>query len=215
MPECRAMWPTANSASEPQLNASTRVADCAEARPNQPLLAACVDGWSSALAWRNGLGGLLAGLVGFSLIKGRSDVGQLAAPWNVIVGGVLLLALTVGACGALALLSAAHSRPRLVDRTKLRSGRLGEHEEAVRSQRALQRGIVMVLSCALLLAFAVGTTWYGPAHAPPQLQITTDGEQLCGSAIRVSGDVLILRTALGERDILLRRVTGMRPVNIC
>ncbi|WP_327398223.1 hypothetical protein [Streptomyces phaeochromogenes] len=32
-----------------------------------------------AVAWRIGLGAILAGLVGFGLIKGRSDVGQ-AAP---------------------------------------------------------------------------------------------------------------------------------------
>ncbi|MEV6633608.1 hypothetical protein AB0M54_22945 [Actinoplanes sp. NPDC051470] len=42
-------------------------------------------GREAATAWRNGLGALLTALIGFSLIKGRADVGQLAAvgaTWN-------------------------------------------------------------------------------------------------------------------------------------
>ncbi|MFD8743443.1 hypothetical protein ACFV01_10335, partial [Streptomyces sp. NPDC059616] len=65
----------------------------------------------SALAWRNGLAALLAGLVGFGLLRGRSDIGSLAAPYAVTVGLVLLLALLCGGAGGLSLLRAAHGRP--------------------------------------------------------------------------------------------------------
>lgn len=41
----------------------------------------------AATAWRNGLGALLAGLVGFGLIKGRSDVRELATGWAAAVSG--------------------------------------------------------------------------------------------------------------------------------
>jgi hypothetical protein len=74
---------------------------------------------AAAVAWRNGLAGLLAGLLGFSLVKGRSDVSQLAWPWNVAVGVLLLAALMIGGYGATRLLWAAHGRPDLLDRRTL------------------------------------------------------------------------------------------------
>ncbi|MEU9780344.1 hypothetical protein AB0H92_05050 [Streptomyces phaeochromogenes] len=64
-----------------------------------------------AVAWRNGLGAILAGLDGFGLIKGRSDVGQAAPQWAVTAGLLLLAALVAGGLGALNLLRAAHGRP--------------------------------------------------------------------------------------------------------
>lgn len=67
-----------------------------------------------AVAWRNGLGAILAGLVGFGLIKGRSDVGQAAPQWAVTAGLLLLAALAAGGFGALSLLRAAHGRPDCV-----------------------------------------------------------------------------------------------------
>ena len=51
---------------------------------------------ATALAWRNGLAALLAGLIGFGLIKGRSDIGQLQPPWQLVVGGLLVLSLLAG-----------------------------------------------------------------------------------------------------------------------
>ncbi|WP_326757572.1 hypothetical protein OHB35_01820 [Streptomyces phaeochromogenes] len=67
-----------------------------------------------AVAWRIGLGAILAGLVDFRLIKGRSDVGQAAPQWAVTAGLLLLAALVAGGLGALSLLCAAHGRPACV-----------------------------------------------------------------------------------------------------
>ncbi|WP_234584556.1 hypothetical protein, partial [Micromonospora sp. MH99] len=55
---------------------------------------------AAAVAWRNGLGGLLVALVGFSLIRGRTDVTTLAAGWGALVGILLLAALAAGVAGA-------------------------------------------------------------------------------------------------------------------
>ena len=76
----------------------------------------------AATAWRNGLGGLLAALVGFSLIKGRSDISQLAKPWAVGVGIMLLAALITGAAGALLLIRAANGRPSVTSARELMPG---------------------------------------------------------------------------------------------
>ncbi|MGW2283399.1 hypothetical protein [Streptomyces phaeochromogenes] len=64
-----------------------------------------------AVARRVGLGAILAGLVGFGLIEGRSDVGQAAPQWAVTAGLLLLAALVAGRLGALSLLRAEPGRP--------------------------------------------------------------------------------------------------------
>ncbi len=129
---------------------------------------------TAAVAWRNGLTGLLAALVGFSLIKGRSDVSTLAPGWAAMVGILLLLALAAGAGGAVALLRAAHGRPAAIAQHTLPVRSVVEHLEALVSAKALKYGIVMTLSCAALLAAAVGATWYGPTRT------ATPGPPTCG-----------------------------------
>jgi hypothetical protein len=92
---------------------------------------------AAALAWRNGLGALLGGIIGFSLIKGRSDIGQLTIPWSISAGVLLLGALLAGGYGAMHLLRAAHGRPRVLERAQFRSAMAADHYEAVESQRSL------------------------------------------------------------------------------
>lgn len=122
----------------------------------------------AALAWRNGLAGLLAALLGFSLVKGRSDIGQLSPAASAVVGVLLLLALVAGAGAALALLRAAHGRPQIISLGTSAHPALDEHLEALDSATALRRGIMLAMLCGVLLASAVGTTWYGPARAAAQ-----------------------------------------------
>jgi hypothetical protein len=121
----------------------------------------------AATAWRNGLGGLLAALVGFGLIRGRSDVTQLTQGWAVTVGVLLLTALLAGAGGALLLIRAAHGRPSVTSVHDLLPVLAADHIEAVESATALRRGIGLTLTCAALLITAVAITWYGPSDAGP------------------------------------------------
>lgn len=170
---------------------------------------------AAAVAWRNGLAALLVGMLGFSLIKGRSDIGQLATPWHILVGGTLLAALIAGGLGALRLLRAAHGRPGLADRRTIRSLLALELEEAMAGARDLRLGIRLTLLCAALLITAVATTWYGPAKSAPQTRITVPGESLCGSTIRANNGLLTLRTAAGERVVELGTVTSLQAVDRC
>ena len=94
-------------------------------------------------------------LLGFGLIKGRSDIGQLERGWAVAVGWLLLLSLLIGAVGALALLHAAHGRPRVISLEEVLPGQLADHDEARRAARRLRQGIVMTLACTALLVAAV------------------------------------------------------------
>lgn len=170
---------------------------------------------AEAAAWRNGLGVLLAALVGFGLIKGRSDVSTLEATIAKVVGVLLALALVAGAAGALRLLRASYGKPSVVDVKSLPPASLYAHAEALASARALRWGIGMTLACSALLVAAVGVTWYGPAVAAPQLAVDTGGTPACGSVTSVSGGYLVLGTSLGPRRIPLATVTGMKPVSSC
>ncbi|MGW1215286.1 hypothetical protein ACWD5F_37230 [Streptomyces sp. NPDC002499] len=169
----------------------------------------------TAAAWRNGLGGLLVGLVGFSLIKGRSDVGQLAGDWAIAVGCVLLLALATGGLGAFRLIRAAHGRPALTEVRDLAPGPLAEHTEALDSVRSLASGVRLAATCALLLVAAVGMTWYGPEKESPSLEITTPSGPICGTTVRVAAGRLVLKTSGGEVTVDLTKVTTLKAVTAC
>jgi hypothetical protein len=169
----------------------------------------------AAIAWRNGLGGLLVGLVGFSLIKGRSDVGQLADDWAIAVGCVLLFALATGALGAFRLIRAAHGRPALTDVRDLAPGPLAEHAEALDSVRSLTSGIRLAATCTLMLVTAVGMTWYGPEKEPPRVEITTPAGPICGTTVRVDAGRIVLKTSGGEIAADLTKVNSLKAVATC
>ncbi|MGO4631160.1 hypothetical protein AB4225_09460 [Streptomyces sp. 2RAF24] len=175
----------------------------------------------TALAWRNGLGALLLGLIAFGLLKGRTDVGALAAPYGALVGALLLCALLSGATGGMLLLRAAHGRPAASAVPDPAPGTLpagpvtSGHEEALRAARALTRGVVATLGCAALLTAAVALTWYGPAGEGPRLTVTTPSGTFCGEPLRTTGGRLALRTSTGELSIDLSTTLSLRPTPSC
>jgi hypothetical protein len=170
---------------------------------------------AAALAWRNGVTGLLAGLVGFGLIRGRTDVGELAAPYDAIVGLLLLTALASGTVAALLFLRAAHGRPAAIAMKDLQPGASADHAEALSAARALTTGLGFSLGCAALLVAAVGMTWYGPAKAKPKLEVVTAAGTACGTVVRVQAGTLTLRTDSGEIGVNLMTAVGARPVDAC
>lgn len=170
---------------------------------------------ASALAWRNGLAALLAGLLGFGLIKGRSDVGDLPSGWGAVVGALLLISLIAGACAALALLRASHGRPALVTTAGLSSEVAADHIEVLASVRALRTGIALAFLCAALLVAAVGMTWYGPERDAPFLQAREGGVTGCGTVTGVSGGKLTLKDHNRVTTFDLTGIDDLRPVDSC
>ncbi|WP_405910808.1 hypothetical protein OG742_45975 [Streptomyces sp. NBC_00828] len=168
----------------------------------------------AALAWRNGLAALLAGLIGFGLVKGRSDVSGLQQFFAVTVGVLLLAALIVGTAGALWLMSAAHGLPAVVSSRGTRSD--DGHVQALRAAAQLRRGIAATLACAAVLVAAVGTTWYGPSK-PSTIQVTTPTGTECGSQLRLTeGKSAVLDTNGGPLALdLTGRVTVRVAASAC
>lgn len=177
---------------------------------------------AGALAWRNGIGALLAGLIGFGLIKGRSDVTQLEPVAAVVVGGLLLAALIVGSVAAVLLMRAAHGRPwavsvrQVVDTTAEDPDETGRLAEAEASTRSLTKGVVLSFVCTALLCAAVGLTWYGPARLKPRIEVRqTNGAVLCGEVISLAGGVLVIKTTQGQVTVDLAQANGLNPVAAC
>ncbi|MGW1037139.1 hypothetical protein ACWD4Z_33715 [Streptomyces antibioticus] len=174
----------------------------------------------TATAWRNGLGALLAGLIGFSLIKGRNDVGQLAPAWSATAGILLAAALTVGAAGAFCLLRAAHGRPyaRRLSATDDTSGpplEVEDHDEALASARTLRTGIILTCLCTVLLATAVGVTWYAPPKDPPALIIRQGATTLCGEVLSTRHGVVVLKVDGVAVTVDLAQSTSLTPTTTC
>jgi hypothetical protein len=171
---------------------------------------------TAAVAWRNGLAGLLAGLVGFGLIKGQSDIGQLARPWGIVAGVVLLAALVAGIRGALRLMHAAYGRPGRIPRQALASAATEERLDAYRAVDALDSGVRWTLACVALLVAAVAVTWYGPSAATTDTELTTPSGTVCGHLVSVADDVMTLATPSGARiPITLATVSDVRSVDSC
>ncbi|MBQ0826717.1 hypothetical protein [Streptomyces tagetis] len=171
-----------------------------------------------ALAWRNGLGAILAGLIGFSLVKGRADVGQIASAWGVTAGLLLLGALAAGAVGALGLLRAAHGRPyagRAADTGAGRPLSVEEHDEALSSARSLRDGIALTCLCTALLVAAVGVTWYAPPKDPPGLLVRQGGTTLCGEVVSTARGSVVLKVDGVRTTVPLARADSVTPVASC
>ncbi|MGW6202633.1 hypothetical protein ACWF9B_03145 [Streptomyces sp. NPDC055089] len=169
----------------------------------------------AALAWRNGLGVLLAGLIGFGLVKGRSDISQLASAWAAAVGFLLLAALIAGTAGALLLVRAAHGSPLRAPARNPQPARIADHIEALAAAGALRLGVLATVSCTLLLVAAVGTTWYGPAREKPSILVQTPTGPVCGAVVRLDRGVLVLKTAGGEQRVNMRTAKGLASVDAC
>ncbi|MFI0897952.1 hypothetical protein [Streptomyces sp. NPDC020983] len=168
----------------------------------------------AAAAWRNGLAGLLAALVGFGLVKGRTEIDKVAPPWHVVIGALLLLALLAGAAGGLYLLRAANGPPRLTPHPA-GSPLTQDHTRAVAALADLRRGIAGALACAAFLVLAVGTTWYAPPRQPPQLRVQLPGSTLCGDSKGIARGTLTLHTTAGDVPVDLARILTVEPVEEC
>jgi hypothetical protein len=169
----------------------------------------------AATAWRNGLGALLVGLIGFGLVKGRSDISQIDADWATAVGLLLLAALLVGTYGALKLVRAAHGSALRRLAPVRQPARVADHLEAIAAADALRLGVCATVGCTALLVLAVGATWYGPERDSPSLRVETPAGPVCGSVVRLGGGILTLKTSAGERKVDMRAAQGLQAGGTC
>src|SRR5262249_947838 len=110
---------------------------------------------------------------------------------------------------------AAHGKAEVAEARGLPPAALADHIEALATVKALRRGIVCTLVCAVLLVSAVGVTWYGPIRQPPVVKITTSEGVACGTVSRISDGTIAVATKTAVRNFDLIRVTGVEVVKTC
>ncbi|MCZ0986027.1 hypothetical protein O1M54_10860 [Streptomyces diastatochromogenes] len=173
----------------------------------------------AALAWRNGLAALFVGLLGFGLIKGRTDVGKLASPYDALVGGAAAVPGVRHARRA----AAAPGGARGTRRVRLPAGvpaaatalHLGDHMETRRTVRALTRGVVLTIACGAMLVAGVALTWYGPEKDGPRILVRTPSGDVCGKPVRTDAGRLLVKTDTGEVTVRLAQAEALAAVDDC
>ncbi|MFL1430681.1 MULTISPECIES: hypothetical protein [unclassified Nocardiopsis] len=170
---------------------------------------------SAALAWRNGLAGVLVALAGFGLVQGREDITRLAVGPAIGVGVLMASALVVGLVSAGLLLYAAHGFPLLRSVDDLLDGE-AEYRDAERSADALRRGVGFGGVCVLFLVASVALGWYGPEREDPLLRVAFPGETVCGRVEATTGGRALLRGSDGAATwVELAQAQELRPVRTC
>jgi hypothetical protein len=185
-------------------------------------------GRARALAdsWRKGVAGLLLGVVGFSLIRGRSDISTLSPGFAMAAGISLAVAVVAGTVAAFLILRAAHGVPdavpvlgaRRTDRTprSKEAEPRTEHDEAMMTVSALRGGLVWAAATMVGLLTAVGLTWYGPSKSSPAVVVTQrSGAVWCGQVEQVAQREMTLKTQSGRISVDLHETAMLNAVEEC
>lgn len=160
--------------------------------------------------WGKGLAALMAGVLAFGLIKGRSDISELPLLPAVTIGALLVLVCICVLVAATQIFRAAFGslKPSKLTRT--------DHEEAESSMSALRRGLIAAFGGFALLVVAVGITWYWPAPPPPALQvIEVNGQVHCARSLRIAGTQAILSTPDGDIAVRVSSIQFVDPASDC
>lgn len=173
-------------------------------------------------SWRKGLAGLLVAVLGFTLIRGRSDLGQLVTGWAVAVAVLLALVVAIGGFAAYQILGAASGWPKPIPAiTGRRSdGRTASapttHDLAMKSLAALRQGMAAATLAVLLLLAAIATTWFGPAkESAPLYVVDGSGAVFCGKVKETDHGRITLESGTGTTVVQLGAVTNLAPVDSC
>lgn len=172
------------------------------------------EAWSSLLAsqladvrrtaenWRNGLVAMIGLITAFSVIKGPDDVSGLDRWAAYAVGVLLLLALACAIFGAWASLTAAYGTPSVITREAFRElGGINGYRFAIATETAskLRRAQVTTIATLLLLAGAVGLTWYGPRSTSVTLNVErTSLPNVCGKLLSSANGYMDVKPSASE-----------------
>ncbi|MFG3236401.1 hypothetical protein ACGFZG_32280 [Streptomyces antibioticus] len=90
-----------------------------------------------------------------------------------------------------------------------------DHDEALASARTLRTGIILTCLCTVLLATAVGVTWYAPPKDPPALIIRQGATTLCGEVLSARHGVVVLKVDGVAVTVDLAQSTSLTPTATC
>jgi hypothetical protein len=149
------------------------------------------------------LGGLtaLTGLLGTVLIiKGPQSTTDISMPWRLAVGLLIALALALLLFGAYRAYQSAYGDPGHLDQMRAQpltglAGRLttARRHAAAAAQAHLRDAVIATLAAIVLLAMAIGITWFAPVGGkanPNSTCLVVGGEKIA----ELDGDSVTIRT---------------------
>jgi hypothetical protein len=170
---------------------------------------------SAAGRWQAGLLGLTGTITIFGLVKGAGDVSSLSRPWAIAYGLCLAGAIVASVAAGVLAMRAAFGLPRVVRTDAWPPAARTDASEARRSATLLRFAIATTIASVALVAGALGVAWYAPAPENSVLVREASGSEDCGKVLRVTGGLLSLETASGERNISLAGLDGIAPEASC
>src|SRR5689334_8910077 len=170
-----------------------------------------------AETWRGGLAALTTLLTGILVVKGRNVTSALTLPFQVVVAALLGMALVLLLWSTM-WLSRALAGPAGEEILLTGEGLEEWTQDEVRKiSKALYWVPKLAAASVLILASAVGFTWFAPAHgtSPTQLvQVTGPFGRSCGELVGASNRQLVIR-APATTLIPLSAVDTITPVMAC
>ena len=190
------------------------------------------DAWSSLVAtqltdmrktaenWRNGLVAMIGLITAFSVIKGPDQVNGLDQWAAYAVGLFLFLALACAAFGAWMSLAAAYGTPSVITREAVRKfgGITGYKLELARKAVSkLRLAQAATLATLLLLAVAVGLTWYGPRSTSVILEVERKSlPNVCGKLVSSEDGYMDIKPSASEAiRVSMMDIVKVRVVEEC
>ncbi|MBO4208843.1 hypothetical protein [Micromonospora echinofusca] len=179
-----------------------------------------------AEGWRTGLAGLTALLGAVLIVKGRSDISNLAPGVRYLVVVLLAGAFVLLVTASLLALRAASGWPDDEIYLTGESLRAWHAEESERIRTGIRRAARLMVVGLVVLAAAVGLTWLGPGESrAPLVSVETSAGPVCGELVGVRDGHLIVgpaKEATGDqpeqrvpRLVPLPQVTRMTVVKTC
>jgi hypothetical protein len=168
---------------------------------------------SSASKWQAAQLGIIGLVSVVGLVKGSQDV-RLLSEWAGVTIGVLLCTAFFVALYAVYLVAfVAYRLPRLRRRTAGDADVTTWRTLSEASQR-LVWGVRLTFLAAVLVATAVGLTWYAPdREVVLPVQVTSEGARYCGQLLGVDGGAVTVTMGGGRK--VLEVGASVQPARSC
>ena len=170
-----------------------------------------------AETWRTGLTGVTALLGAVLIVKGRTDIADLAPPYPAILLALFGIALAAFVIATLQAIRAASRTPG--DECLLTGEDLERWTEAEvhQIQRAIRTARLLTIAGVCSLAAGAGTTWLAPARSPalPTVRVQSSQGQYCGRLSQIGSDTLKISGPTGYYLVPLTSVVRVDAVASC
>jgi hypothetical protein len=169
---------------------------------------------AAAEKWQTGMAGTAGAIAAYVALRGSDDISELSEPWAAIVGVGIAASFAMVLAAGLFSMRAAFGLPKL--RSTIQSDTFHrDHRSAIHAAGLLRIAMVLA-SVALIVAFlAIVTAWFAPTKAKGKVLFVGNNEKICGSVLRVVAGTATVKTADGERFVVLNNVQALSTTDKC